>query len=162
MSSASRSRIDRAILGAIQPLERAAAGRRRPRPARPPALRATSASASSTRAVGPPAAGRRHLPGAQLADHLLGDSALLARSGHLEGLQRHVATAHAVVMAGRARPRDHALRAIHLGGACVRGQQFGFGRHRWLLPGRAPRKQSEEAAHDVQTPSRIRARKHPS
>ena len=126
------------VLGAVQPLERAPP-RRGARRARRPALRALGEAGRAAASLGA-GARRRHLPRAQLADHLLRDFALLAGGSDVERLEREVAAAGAVVVAAGAGASDDGLRRI------------GRDRRRRVLRGGAGRWLYQTPAHRLRTP----------
>ena len=64
------------------------------------------------RVVGTAAAGRRHLPGPQLADHLLGGLEVFAGGGDVEALEREPAGLGAIAMAADAGLGDGLLRRL--------------------------------------------------
>ncbi len=97
------------ILGAVQALEGAAPRGRLAR--RGIGARFEGVSQGLEHALGRAAsARRRHLPGAHLADHLLGDVERIGRLRHLIAGQTQPAGLGAIVVAGHTRLLDHGLR----------------------------------------------------
>ena len=95
------------------------------------------------RVVGTAAAGRRHLPGPQLADHLLGGLEVLAGGGDVEALEREPAGLGAVAMAADAGLGDGLLRRLE---RRRDGSRRGVRRHR-ADRGRLAARQGRAARH---------------
>ncbi len=127
------------VLGAVEALERAAARRGHLRGAGIGGGFERGGQAIERRVGGTTSAGRRHLPGAHLADHLLGDIERIGRSCDLVALQAEPTGFRAIVVATGARLLHHGLwcrdtrRGALRGGdrrLRMRGQRTGRRAHR--------------------------------